>query len=506
MTKIENLLDKSTSIEEGDKKETQKQKNAGKLTARQRIDSLLDEDSFIEIDKFAGLSSQDQEADIENKVIGGYGTVDGRLVYVYAQDYRVESGAIDRRHAEKVCKIHDMALKMGAPIVSFLDSAGGKIEEGVETLESFSKILFKKNLLSGVVPQIAVVAGPAIGANGFAASLSDFTFMVEGISFINLNGASIVKGDSGEEITQESLGGARVTSETTGNNDFLTETEEEAIEGVRELLSFLPSNNLDYLPSYEVEDYINRTEETLNNISDDEMDYDMKEIIRSIADQGDMYEVKKDFAKNILTSFIRLDGKTVGVVANQPREEDGQLDIAAAKKAARFIGICDSFNIPILTLVDSPGFVASKEEEYAGAMSNASKMVAAYSQATVAKVSLVVRRAYGSAYIAMGSKELGVDQAFAWPSAEISVLDPKAAANILYKEEIGQAANPTQARVEKIEQYKEEEASPYKAAEKGYIDDIIFPSMTRPRLISAFDMLESKREDRPAKKHINLPL
>lgn len=506
MTKIENLLDTSTSIEQGDKKETQKQKSAGKLTARERINSLLDEDSFIEIDKFAGVSPSGQEADIENKVIGGYGTVDARLVYVYAQDYRVESGAIDRRHAEKVCKIHDMALKMGAPIVSFLDSAGGKIEEGVETLESFSKILFKKNLLSGVVPQIAVLAGSTLGANGFVASLSDFTFMVEGISFMNLNGASIVKADSGEEITQESLGGARVNSESIGSNDFLSETEEEAIEKVRELLSFLPSNNLDYLPTYEMDDYINRTEETLNNISDEEASYDIKEIIRSIADEGDMYEVKADFAKNIVTSFMRLDGKTIGLVANQALEEDGKLDIAASKKAARFIGICDSFNIPILTLVDSPGFIASKEEEYAGSMSNASKMVAAYSQATVPKVSLVIKRAYGSAYIAMGSKELGIDQAFAWPSAEISVLDPKAAANILYKEEIGQAANPIQAREEKIAQYKEQEASPYKAAEKGYIDDIIFPSMTRPRLISAFDMLESKREDRPAKKHGNLPL
>lgn len=507
MKKIENLLDMSSKVELGDKEKIERQKKSGKLTARDRIKSLLDEDSFIEIDKFSGKSSMELEETIINNVLGGYGTVDGGLVFVYAQDFTAESGAIDKKHAEKICKIQKMALKMGAPIVSFVDSAGGKIEEGIETLESFSKILYQNTLLSGVVPQISIVGGPSIGANSFSPSLSDFVFMVDGVSFMSLNGASRVKGSDDEELTLESLGGAKTNSETIGSSDFLTSSEEEAIEKVRDLLSLLPSNNLTDSLIYDSGDSLNRTEERLNEIiSEEDKDYEVKDIIELIADDGESLEVKESFAKNIVTSFIRLNGKTVGVVANRKMELDGMLNIDGSNKAARFIRICDSFNIPILSLVDSGGFLPNKEEEYAGAMTSAARMIHAYSEATVPKVSLIIRKAYGSAYIAMGSKELGVDQVFAWPSAEISVIDPKAAASILYKEEIGQASDPIKARDEKILEYKSQEASPYIGAQKGYVDDIIFPSMTRPRLISAFDMLESKREDRPVKKHGNLPL
>lgn len=511
--KIQQLLDAEEKIKLGGGEERiAKQHKSGKLTARERINLLFDEGSFVELDKFVehrctnfGMEKVKAPAD---GVVTGYGTVDGRLVFAFAQDFTVLGGSLGEMHAAKICKVQDMALKMGAPIIGFNDSGGARIQEGVDALSGYGKIFYRNTIASGVIPQISVIMGPCAGGAVYSPALTDFIFMVENTSRMFITGPQVIKSVTGQEVSQEELGGASTHNKVSGVAHFMDKSEEECIERIKELLSFLPSNNLEEAPVFEVEDNINRIEEKLNEVVpiNPNKPYDMKEVIKLIADNGYFFEVQEYFAPNIITGFIRLNGKPVGVVANQPRVLAGCLDINASDKAGRFIRTCDAFNIPLLNLVDVPGFLPGTEQEYGGIIRHGAKMLYAYSEATVPKVTLIVRKAYGGAYLAMCSKDLGADQVFAWPNAEIAVMGPDGAANIIFKKDIENSDNPIETRQEKINEYRNTVASPYIAAQRGFVDDVLIPSMTRPRLISAFNLLESKRESRPAKKHGNMPL
>ena len=511
--KIERLLETTKKIElGGGEQRIEKHHKSGKLTARERINLLFDEGSFIEVDKFVehrctnfGMEKVEAPSD---GVVTGYGTVDGRLVFTYAQDFTVVGGSLGEMHAAKICKVQDMALKMGAPIIGFNDSGGARIQEGVDALSGYGKIFYRNTIASGVVPQISVIMGPSAGGAVYSPALTDFIFMVDKTSMMFITGPQVIKSVTGEEVTQEELGGASTHNKVSGVAHFMDKTEAECIERIKELLSFLPSNNLEEAPMYTMEDEINRVEEKLNELVpvNPNKPYDMKEVIRLIADGGYFFEVQEYFAQNIITGYIRLNGKTIGVVANQPRVLAGCLDINASDKAGRFIRTCDAFNIPLLNLVDVPGFLPGTAQEYGGIIRHGAKMLYAYSEATVPKVTLIVRKAYGGAYLAMCSKDLGADQVFAWPNAEIAVMGPDGAANIIFKKDIENSDDPITTRQEKINEYRDTVANPYIAAQRGFVDDVIVPSITRPRLISAFDMLESKRENRPAKKHGNLPV
>lgn len=513
MSKINELIETSKKIELGGGKERiERHHNSGKSTARERINMLFDEGSFVEIDKFVkhrstnfGMEKVDAPAD---GVVTGYGTVDGRLVFVYAQDFTVIGGSLGEMHANKIAKIQDMALKMGSPIIGMNDSGGARIQEGVDSLSGFGKIFYRNTISSGVIPQISIIMGPCAGGAVYSPAITDFVFMVDGTSRMFITGPQVIKSVTGEDVSQEELGGAMTHNRTSGVAHFMEESEEQCIENVKELLSLLPSNNLEKAPVYESNDEINRVEERLNDIVPENPNkpYDMKDVITILADDGDFFEVHALFAQNIITGYIRLNGKTVGVVANQPKILAGCLDINASDKAGRFIRNCDAFNIPLLNLVDVPGFLPGTGQEYGGIIRHGAKMLYAYSESTVPKVTLILRKAYGGAYIAMCNKELGADQVFAWPSAEIAVMGPDGAANIIFKNEIADSEDPAKAREEKIEEYKDLVANPYIAAKRGYVDDVIVPSITRPRLIAAFDMLETKVESRPNKKHGNLPL
>lgn len=511
--RIERLLETKEKIElGGGEKRIEKQHQKGKLTARERIHLLLDEGSFMEIDAFVkhrctnfGMENTEAPGD---GVVTGYGTVDGRLVFVYAQDFTVLGGSLGEMHAAKIVKVQDMALKMGAPIIGINDSGGARIQEGVDALSGYGKIFYRNTMASGVIPQITAIMGPCAGGAVYSPALTDFIFMVENTSQMFITGPQVIKTVTGEDVTQEELGGAGTHNKTSGVAHFMDKTEEEAIERIKTLLSYLPSNNLETPPVYETDDEINRVEEKLNEIvpTNPNKPYDMKEIIQLLADNGEFFEVQQYFAQNIITGYIRLNGKTVGVVANQPRVLAGCLDINASDKAGRFIRTCDAFNIPLLNLVDVPGFLPGTDQEYGGIIRHGAKMLYAYSEATVPKVTVIIRKAYGGAYIAMCNKELGADQVLAWPNAEIAVMGPDGAANIIFKHDIKQSEDPIETRQQKIEEYRDTVANPYIAAERGYVDDVIVPSITRPRLISAFDMLESKRESNPSKKHGNLPV
>lgn len=511
--KIERLLETAKKIElGGGEQRIEKHHKSGKLTARERINLLFDEGSFVEVDKFVehrctNFDMAKVEAPADG-VVTGYGTVDGRLVFTYAQDFTVVGGSLGEMHAAKICKVQDMALKMGAPIVGFNDSGGARIQEGVDALSGYGKIFYRNTIASGVIPQISVIMGPSAGGAVYSPALTDFIFMVDKTSMMFITGPQVIKSVTGEEVTQEELGGANTHNKISGVAHFVDKTEAECIERIKELLSFLPSNNLEQAPIYAIEDEINRVEEKLNEIVpvNPNKPYDMKEIIKLLADSGDFFEIQPYYAQNIITGYIRLNGKTIGVIANQPKILAGCLDINASDKAGRFIRTCDAFNIPLLNLVDVPGFLPGTEQEYGGIIRHGAKMLYAYSEATVPKVTLIVRKAYGGAYLAMCSKDLGADQVFAWPNAEIAVMGPDGAANIIFKKDIENSDNPIETRQEKIAEYRDTVANPYIAAQRGFVDDILVPSITRPRLISAFDMLESKRENRPAKKHGNMPV
>lgn len=511
--KIELLQEKERKVQlGGGEKGIEKQHGRGKLTARERINLLFDDGSFIEIDKFVehrctsfGMEKLDAPSD---GVITGYGTVDGRLVYVFAQDFTVVGGSLGEMHAAKICKVQDMALKMGAPIVGINDSGGARIQEGVDSLSGYGKIFYRNTISSGVIPQISLIMGPCAGGAVYSPAITDFVFMVEGISKMFITGPQVIKSVTGEEVTQEELGGADTHNKISGVAHFKDKSEEDCIERVRQLISYLPSNNLEQAPIFQTDDDINRVEERLNEVVpvNPNKPYNMKDVIEILADYGDFFEVQEHYAQNIITGYIRLNGKTIGVVANQPRVLAGCLDINASDKAGRFIRTCDAFNIPLLNLVDVPGFLPGANQEFGGIIRHGAKMLYAYSESTVPKVTVIIRKAYGGSYLAMCGKELGADLVFAWPNAEIAVMGPDGAANIIFKNEIADSDNPVAMREEKIEEYRDTIANPYIAAKRGYVDDVIIPSLTRPRLISAFDMLESKRETRPSKKHGNLPL
>jgi methylmalonyl-CoA decarboxylase subunit alpha len=511
--KINDLRSRLETIQAGGgEKRIEKQHKSGKMTARERLNMLMDEGSFVEIDAFMkhrctefGMEKEETPAE---GVVTGYGQVDGRLVYAYAQDFTVSGGSLGEMHAKKICKVLDLSMKMGAPVVGINDSGGARIQEGVDALSGYGQIFYKNTMASGVVPQISVIMGPCAGGAVYSPALTDFIFMVDKTSQMFITGPQVIKAVTGEEVTAEALGGGMTHNSTSGVAHFLSENETACIADIKRLLSFLPSNNMETAPVFECQDDMNRLDSDLNTIIPESSNkaYDMKDVIRTIVDNGDFFEVQPYYAQNIITGFARLNGASVGIIANQPKVLAGCLDINASDKAGRFIRTCDSFNVPILNMIDVPGFLPGTTQEYGGIIRHGAKMLYAYSEATVPIVNVITRKAYGGAYLAMCSKDLGADMVFAWPQAEIAVMGPEGAANIIFKRDIENAENPAQARAEKIQDYKDRFATPYIAASRGYVDDVIEPSTTRQRLISAFDMLASKRETRPSKKHGNLPV
>lgn len=511
--KLNQLQNRRAEISRGGGEEKiKKQHDSKKLTARERILALMDEGSFVEVDAFVThrcneFGMADVKAPGEG-VVTGYGTVDGRLVYVYAQDFTVIGGSLGEMHAKKICKIMDMALKMGAPIIGMNDSGGARIQEGINALAGFGDIFYRNTKCSGVIPQISVIMGPCAGGAVYSPALTDFVFMVEKTSQMFITGPQVIKAVTGEEVTLEELGGADAQAEKSGVAHFTAVSDEECIAKIKRLLSFIPSNNLEEAPFDAPTDDINRLSEKLTTIVPDDANkaYNVKEVIAEIVDNGDFFEIMEKFAKNIVIGFAKMNGASVGIVANQPSQKAGSLDVDAADKAARFIRFCDCFNIPIITFTDVPGYLPGVSQEHSGIIRHGAKLLYAYSEATVPKINVIMRKAYGGAYIAMSSKHLGADMVMAWPTAEIAVMGPDGAANIIFKDEIKQSSDPIATRQEKIAEYREKLANPYEAAKFGYVDDIIEPDSTRPRIIAALEMLASKRESAPSKKHGNIPV
>ncbi len=483
----------------------------GKKTARERIEALLDKGSFVELDAFVEHRSTDLgmaevEAPGEGVVIG-YGTIDGRTVYVFAQDFTVIGGSLGEMHAAKICKAMDMAVKVGCPCIGINDSGGARIQEGVDALSGYGDIFYRNTLSSGVVPQISVIMGPCAGGAVYSPALTDFVFMTEGTANMFITGPQVIKAVTGEDVSAEDLGGARVHTEVSGVAHLKFKDEDSTLAAVRKLLSYLPQNNIEDAPLVNSGDEPFRADSELAGIIPDSSNkpYDVRRVIERVVDSGDFFETQPDYARNIVTCFARLAGRTVGIIANQPAVLAGVLDINASDKASRFIRFCDSFNIPLLTFSDTAGYLPGVGQEHGGVIRHGAKLLYAYSEATVPKMTVILRKAYGGAYIAMCSRHLGADQVFAWPSAEIAVMGPDGAANIIFKKEIEEAADPVAARKEKIEEYKKNFANPYKAALRGYVDDVIDPSQTRARLCAALSMLLGKRQTLPARKHGNIP-
>ncbi len=511
--KLEDLKQRKEKLQAaGGADKIAKQHESGKLTARERLNLLFDADSFVEIGAFVEHRCKDLGMDTLDLpgegVVSGYGTVEGRQVFAYAQDFTVMGGSLGNMHAEKIVRVMDMALKTGAPLIGMNDSGGARIQEGVDALSGYGKIFFRNTISSGVIPQISAIMGPSAGGAVYSPAITDFIFMVDQTSKMFITGPQVIKAVTGEEVSAEELGGAKTHNTVSGVAHFMSADDASCLQEIKKLLSFLPSNNLETPPRVDSEDEADRIEEALNSIVpvNPSKPYDMKKIIVLIADQRDFLEVHARYAKNIVTGFIRLNGQSVGVIANQPMIKAGCLDINSSDKAARFIRTCDAFNIPLLNLVDVPGFLPGTKQEYGGIIRHGAKMLYAYSEATVPKLTLIIRKAYGGAYIGMCNKELGADVVLAWPSAEIAVMGPEGAANIIFRKEIEQAADSDDARRQKIEEYRDKFANPYIAAARGYVDDVIEPKTTRPRLVASLEMLAGKRESRPPKKHGNLPV
>ncbi|OHD23080.1 MAG: methylmalonyl-CoA carboxyltransferase [Spirochaetes bacterium GWB1_59_5] len=511
--KLKELSDRRGKITAGGgPKRVAAQHEKGKMTARERIEAFLDAGSFTEIDAFVehratDLGMADVDAPGEGVVIG-YGTMDGRLVYLFAQDFTVIGGSLGEMHAAKICKAMDMAMKVGCPCIGINDSGGARIQEGVDALFGYGNIFYRNTLASGVIPQISVIMGPCAGGAVYSPALTDFTVMVEKTSNMFITGPQVIKAVTGEDVTAEALGGALVHNETSGCASLMFADEASTIAGVKKLVSYLPSNNIEDAPLRPTNDDVGRACPNLADIIPDSANkpYDIRDVISQIFDDGDYYELQPLYAKNIITCFAHLGGRTVGVIANQPKVLAGVLDINASDKASRFIRICDSFNIPLVTLADTAGYLPGVGQEHGGVIRHGAKLLYAYSEATVPKLTVIVRKDYGGAYIAMCSRHLGADMVLAWPSAEIAVMGPDGAANIIFKKEIDEASDPVATRKDKIEEYKRNFANPYKAAARGYVDDVIDPAHTRARLASALTMLLGKRETRPAKKHGNSPV
>ncbi len=496
----------------GGKERIERQHKAGKLTARERIELLLDRNSFEEIDRFVLHRCTDFGMDKKkyygDGVITGYGTIDNRRVFVFAQDFTVFGGSLSKTHAMKICKIMDLAMKVGAPVIGLNDSGGARIQEGVESLGGYADIFLRNTLASGVIPQISAILGPCAGGAVYSPGITDFIFMTKKTSYMFITGPEVIKTVTNEEITKEELGGGNIHSTISGVCHFLADNEEECLMMIRELLSFIPDNFMEPPPEKPTDDPVTRKDPKLNSLIPDNPNkpYDIKEIIKSIADDNYFFEVHKLYAQNIITGFIRLAGKSTAVIANQPSVLAGCLDIDASKKAARFIRFCDAFNIPLLTFVDVPGFLPGVHQEHGGIITNGAKLLYAYAEATVPKVAVVTRKAYGGAYDVMSSKHLLTDINFAYPSAEIAVMGTEGAINIIFKKEIKEADDPEKKRKELVDEYNKKFANPFKAAELGYIDEIIMPEETRPKVIKAFKLLENKWAELPKKKHGNIPL
>ena len=511
--KLERLRKLSETIElGGGEKAIAKQHERGKYTARERLDIFFDDGTFVELDKFVrhrcvnfGMETKEMPGE---GVTTGYGTVDGRLVYAFAQDFTVAGGSLGEMHAKKICKVMELSMTMGAPFVGINDSGGARIQEAVDALSGYGEIFFLNTRASGVVPQISVILGPCAGGAVYSPALTDFIFMVKGISKMFITGPEVIKTVTGEIVTEEKLGGAMAHNAVSGNAHFASESEEACLAEVRQLLSYVPSNNLEEAPMFETNDDPERMDEALNTFVPDSSNspYEMKTIIKSVADNGEFFEVQEHYAKNILTGYIRLNGRSIGVIANQPKFMAGCLDINCSDKASRFIRFCDAFNIPILNFVDVPGYLPGVGQEHGGIIRHGAKLLYAYSEATVPKVTLVIRKAYGGSYLGMCSRDLGADQVIAWPTAEIAVMGASGAANIIFRNEIKEAKDPEAKRAELVASYEERFATPYVAAERGHVDMVIEPAQTRPMLINSFEMLATKRESLPAKKHGNIPL
>ncbi|NBX68826.1 MAG: acyl-CoA carboxylase subunit beta [Proteobacteria bacterium] len=488
------------------------QHDRGKMTARERILFLLDEGSFVELDKF--MTHRCSDFGMENKkilgdgVITGYGTISGRHVYVYAQDFTVFGGSLSGTQSKKICKLLDLALKNGKPVIGLNDSGGARIQEGVESLGGYAEIFYRNTMASGVVPQISCIMGPCAGGAVYSPGITDFIFMVKKSSYMFLTGPDVIKTVTHEEVTMEELGGAVTHSTRSGVCHFASDDEKSCLLLIRELLSYLPSNNLDDVPLIKTSDPAERKETKLRTLipENPKQAYDIKEVIEAVVDDNYFFEVQKDYAQNIVIGFASLKGRSVGIVANQPKVLAGCLDNNASLKAARFVRFCDAFNIPIVTFVDVPGFLPGTEQEFGGIIKHGAKLLYAYAEATVPKITVITRKAYGGAYCVMASKHLRSDVNFTYPSAEIAVMGPEGAVAIVFRGELQKAQDAEAERKKLVQDYEDTFATPYKAAELGFVDEIIFPETTRPKLIQALEMLKNKRDKMPPKKHGNIPL
>jgi propionyl-CoA carboxylase beta chain len=502
------------SLQGGGQERIDAQHKKGKLTARERIDLLVDAGSFVEIDRFVVHRCRDFGMDGEkNQILGdgvvtGSAKIDGRPVYLYSQDFTVFGGSLSETHAAKICKIMDLAVKMGVPVIGLNDSGGARIQEGVVSLGGYADIFLRNTLASGVVPQISAIMGPCAGGAVYSPSITDFILMVEGTSFLHITGPDVVKTVTHEDTTSEELGGARVHAEQSGVAHFTAPDDATCLMQVRELLSYIPLNNGDDPPFRTTDDDPNRMDESLDSLVPQSSDqpYDMKQVVKKVVDDGKFFEVHSRYAKNIIVGFARLGGRSVGIVGNQPNHLAGVLDIKASLKAARFIRFCDAFNIPVVTFEDVPGFMPGKDQEWGGIITHGAKLLYAYCEATVPKITVITRKAYGGAYDVMNSKHIRSDLNLAWPNAEIAVMGAEGAAKIVFRREIAAAKDPQAEEKRLVADYKAKFNNPYMAAARGYVDDVIEPRRTRPMLIQALELLASKRDRNPPKKHGNIPL
>jgi propionyl-CoA carboxylase beta chain len=488
------------------------QHKKGRLTARERIDLLVDKSSFRETDAFVQHRTHDFDLDqqkfLSDSVITGWGTIEGRLVYIFSQDFTVFGGSLGEVHAEKICKIMDMAMKNGAPVIGLNDSGGARIQEGVVSLGAYADIFLRNTLASGVVPQISAIMGPCAGGAVYSPAITDFIFMVRGSSYMFVTGPDVVKTVTHEEVDFESLGGAAAHAETSGVCHVAADSEADTLYLIRKLMGYLPQNNMEDPPFVQTGDDPLRMEEALDTLVPDDPSkpYNIKDVIQLVVDNGQFFEIHADYAQNIVVGFARLGGHSIGIVANQPAHLAGCLDINSSDKGARFVRFCDCFNIPILTFEDVPGFLPGTGQEHGGIIRHGAKLLYAFCEATVPKLTVITRKAYGGAYDVMSSKHIRGDYNVAWPSAELAVMGPDGAVNIIFRKELEKAKDPVKRKAELVAEYREKFANPYIAAERGYLDDVIEPKETRPRLINALEMLNNKRDANPAKKHGNIPL
>ena len=512
-SKLDVLKERSSQAElGGGVPRIEKQHQAGKMTARERIEFLLDEHTFEEFDKLVVHRSKDFGLDKQlypgDGVVTGHGLIDGRPVFVFAQDFTVFGGSLSETHAQKICKVMDLAMKVGAPIIGLNDSGGARIQEGVVSLGGYADIFLRNTLASGVVPQISCIMGPCAGGAVYSPAITDFNVMVKDTSYMFITGPDVIKTVTHEEVSKEQLGGAVTHNSVSGVAHFAAESDEHALRTVRELLSFIPSNNCDDPPFVAVADRADRTEIRLNEIIPNapNQPYDIRDVVNLIVDEGYFFEVQELYAQNICVGFARLGGRSVGIVANQPAYLAGVLDIDASIKAARFVRFCDCFNIPLVTFEDVPGFLPGISQEHGGIITHGAKLLYAFAEATVPKVTVITRKAYGGAYCVMASKHIRTDVNFAWPTAEIAVMGAAGAVEVIYRRELNDAQNKDEARRLRITEFEDKFANPYVAAERGYVDEVIEPAQTRPKLIRALSLLQNKRDTNPARKHGNIPL